>query len=273
MMFFKITSVMKIYVLLLMSLFVFFSCTEKQKNVLIPLENKGKAIVANQSNNQPVKAKQLTIKQPVEAIDSLSGYAQNTTIDFPENYTVLGEALGDLDKDDVQERVVIFDTGEADLFAKRVLSIYKRIGNHWEEFYTSKNAVLSIGKGGIKAEPFYEVSVIENVLIIKHLLRSNAELVFTHKYRFQDDDFYLIGLTNKEMMNCDYNSTFDYNLATGKIIYEDNTIACDEEENESVAENKKETFYNKLDALPTLANIEIWEHNIVSPKLKVQLYY
>ena len=51
---------------------------------------------------------------------------------------------------------------------------------------------------------------------------------YTHRYRFQNNDWQLIGATINYGTPCDYSFTFDYNLSTGNIIYEKDTEFCND---------------------------------------------
>ena len=94
-----------------------------------------------------------------------------------------------------------------------------------------------------------------------------------HKYRYQNNDFELIGFKLHEGILCDYWEDFDFNLSTGKINYKKETENCTDGEEYTYKIIEQETFYHKLDTLPKLSTFEIREREIKSPKYKALLVF
>lgn len=146
----------------------------------------------------------------------------------PNNYTgparVLAESYGDLDGDGLPEKVVVLDsgmTGDSGLGSGRDLLIYK-MNRHeiWHLWHTSRGPVLDSHTGGGADESFSSITINRGTIIIKHSGGSRGKWSYTNRYRYQDNDWYLIGLTVYQGVMCDEFMKFDYNLLTGQAIYE-----------------------------------------------------
>lgn len=187
--------------------------------------------------------------------------------------SVLAEIYGDLDKDRMDEKVVVKELDmEGENGKKRELTIYKKKGNQWKVMVTSETAISESQAGGMMGDPFQEIVIKKGILIISHSGGSSWKWNTTDKYRFQNNQFELIGVTSLYGKLCEYWSDFDYNLSTGKVIYSKQYEKCNEDGKEILGQLEKEVFFNKLNKLPTihLANTET---KIISPKYKAELYF
>lgn len=133
----------------------------------------------------------------------------------PAGFTKLKEADGDLDKDGIPEHIVVFDTKkETDFGTERQLYIYKKQGQRWKLWHKSTGVVLPSEHGGSIGDPFEGIEVQRGCLVIYHFGGTTSRWTYTHRYRFQHNNWYLIGATiNVTNPNCHY----DYNLSTGNI--------------------------------------------------------
>ncbi len=187
--------------------------------------------------------------------------------------SVLAEVYGDLDKDKIEEKVVVKELNEEGEFGKkRELSIFKRKGKQWNLMVTSKTAISESQAGGMMGDPFEEIIIKKGILVISHSGGSSWKWNTTEKYRYQNNQFELIGYNSFYGKLCEYWSDFDYNVSTGKIIYSKEYENCDEEGNQIMEKEEKEVFFNKLKKMPTIHKSDT-QTKIISPKYKAELYF
>ena len=143
---------------------------------------------------------------------------------------ILTEAIGDLTKDGIDERVVIRNTSEVgDFGIIREILIYNWEDEHWVLWHTSTGAVLPSEHGGMMGDPFEGVSIERGCIVFKHFGGSRDKWNYTHRFRFQNNNWELIGATIVVGAPCDQWETLDYNLSNGDVVY---TIEYGECENE-----------------------------------------
>lgn len=194
-------------------------------------------------------------------------------IPLPENYIIIDSVLGDLDNDTIKELVVVFDTKKQDDESESVpreLRIYKKINGTWVDWKKSEQALLGSRDGGMMGDPYAEIKIINGILQITHQGGSSWKWLDTDKYRFQDNDFYLIGHESNYGKLCDYWLKVDFNLSTGKIIIEKEFEEC-EDSNQEVYKRENETFYEEKMKI-TLEKRYDKEIKIVSPKYQHEIY-
>lgn len=187
--------------------------------------------------------------------------------------TPIDSALGDLDKDGIKEKVLVFDTHEWAYYGKaRSLNIYKQVNGVSQLFYQSKNGYypkphnqnpylitkIKIEKGILKFTLYYKAE--NNMKKFYHKKE-------TYKYRFQNNDFVLIGWTNDQWVDCFYKRRVDYNLSTGKVIHTKRLLECSPSPYDlSDDKPEYEVFYQKMDKTITLKNFHFYWNDIISPK-------
>ncbi|WP_417760281.1 hypothetical protein [Shewanella sp.] len=148
------------------------------------------------------------------------------TYSDPQNYAqparILAEAYGDLDEDNLPEKVVVLDSGvNGGMGTGRDLLIYKMDNDEiWHLWHTSHGQVMESDAGGMMGDPFESLSIVRGAIVISHFGGSRDKWNYTHRYRYQDNDWYLIGATIYQGAPCDTFMSFDYNLLSGKAIYE-----------------------------------------------------
>src|SRR5215831_19383679 len=76
-------------------------------------------------------------------------------------------------------------------------------------------AVLDGDEGGVFGDPFQELKVERGVVVITHYGGSRDRWGFTHRYRFQNQQWTLIGLTlgNTDTLNLEHYDNQDINLS------------------------------------------------------------
>lgn len=180
------------------------------------------------------------------------------------------EVLGDLDKDGVDEKVIVSDTSkEGDFGIERKISIYKFANDSWHLWHESQGAVLPSKHGGGMGEPFDGITIENGCIVIRHSGGSRSKWSYTHRYRYQNNNWFLIGATISFGEAACAWDTFDYNMLTGKLEVEKYRTTCDGEDiGEEIIDKYAATI--KIENLPLMDNfypgdneVKISEHSDV----------
>ncbi|MDW3193732.1 MAG: hypothetical protein R8G66_15280 [Cytophagales bacterium] len=194
-------------------------------------------------------------------------------IPVPEGYNILERVDGDLDKDGIEEAVVAYNTAEIDEGSfknvERDLIIYKQQAGKWVKWKSSLQALYGSRDGGMMGDPYDTMSIEIGILNIQHFGGSSWKWSVTDKYRYQDNELFLIGYTSTSGAPCEYFVNADFNVSTGKIIIEKEWENCDDEN----AENKKVSETSLVQGLKvTLQNRHDKRIHIVTPKEKLEVF-
>lgn len=198
---------------------------------------------------------------------------ESQEIAIPEGYYLIESIEGDLDNDGIEETVVAYNTAEvvegSYKNVERDLIVYKKQSGKWVKWKSSLQALYGSRDGGMMGDP-YDTMFIENgILQIQHFGGSSWKWSVTDKYRYQDNELYLIGYTSLSGANCEYWESADFNVSTGKIIVEKEWEDCDSED----AENKKVSETSLVKGLKvTLQNRHEKRIHIVTPKEKLEVF-
>ena len=193
-------------------------------------------------------------------------------IPTPKNYVIIDSVLGDLDNDGREELVVAFNTKKPDEeyeSVPRELKIYKNIDGKWTDWKKSEQALYGSRDGGMIGDPYAGIQIKNGILLISHFGGSSWKWGHTDKYRFQNNDFYLIGYESNSGRPCDYWLNVDFNLSTGKIIIKKEFEDCESEEQE-IYKKENETFYEDQLKI-SLEKRHEKEIQITSPKYNHQI--
>lgn len=181
-----------------------------------------------------------------------------------DGYTILEMIQGDLDKDGIPETAVAYDTGKPGEFGNtRKIQLFK--GNDadgWEEWISSTTAIMESESGGMMGDGFDGLTIEKGILIVYHWGGSRWKWNYTHKYRFQEGDMFLIGATSTGGAPCEYWYDLDYNLSTGDATYSVELDECPDWEADSDYEEKDLSFNDKLDELPRFSTFRVTENFI-----------
>lgn len=180
------------------------------------------------------------------------GVEEAKALAIPAGYKLVGEARGDLNKDDVQEKVLVFDTDQTNDFGTiRAVHVQIKKDGVWTLWYKTIGAVLPSEHGGMMGDPFESVSIKNTCIVFQHFGGSRGKWHYTHRFRHQNDQWELIGATIEEFTFCEYAETMDYNLSTGKIHLKKETKTC-EGDKEVDGEVKEDKWTKKLAKLPNM---------------------
>lgn len=200
-------------------------------------------------------------------------FAQQNGI--PKHYVAIKETTGDLNKDGIDEKVVVYNMSDKEDEINgigRELIIYKKEKGQWRIWQRSKTAVGNSQDGGMMGDPFEDIEIKAGILIISQSGGSSWKWNTTDKYRFQNNQFQLIGYTSYGGKLCEYWQTFDYNISTGKITVEKEFENCDEEGTQTISKKQNENFTYRLKKPITLEKRNKEAIKITSPKYKHELY-
>lgn len=179
-------------------------------------------------------------------------------MDIPNGHTLLTQTSGDLDKDEIDEKIIVLNNGIiSDFGEERTILIFKADNGAWKMWERSTGAILPSKNGGMMGDPFQSIKVENGALVINHFGGSRIKWEYTHRFRFQNEKWELIGATSTSYAPCDEQQIFDYNLASGNVIYKDEKLTCSNGENEKVKAVRYETNFNyKKNSLPTLDDFD-----------------
>lgn len=191
-------------------------------------------------------------------------------VSIPGKYQLLEEKTGDLNNDGVAENVRVYNTTDTtEDGITREIFILKKQGTKWNIWKRSVNAVLKSQQGGMMGDPFQGIEIKNGLLIISVSGGSSWKWSHEDKYRFQNNEFELIGYSGNAGKPCEYWTTIDFNLSTGKLLYKKEYEDC--EKAQQVYKREEEVFYRKGIKL-NLSNRNLSNTRIVSPKYKAELY-
>ena len=108
--------------------------------------------------------------------------------------------------------------------------------------------------GGMMDDPYGGIKTERGCLVIYHGGGSSWKWSYTHRYRFQNEAFELIGATIIHgKLGVEWNE-YDYNLSTGKIIH---TVEKEYYEgDEWVSDICTNEFYSKVNPKPNLSSFQ-----------------
>jgi hypothetical protein len=154
---------------------------------------------------------------------------------IPKGFDTIATARGDLNKDQVTDYAIVMgslsegkqDSGfeELDSLSPRLLIVLIKDGDEWKLAAKSESAILCKSCGGVFGDPFAGIEIKSGILIVDHYGGSNWRWSYTHKFRYQKDDVYLIGQTTLsywDVAQCEKLNEFagteyeDVNFLTGQ---------------------------------------------------------
>lgn len=172
---------------------------------------------------------------------------------IPKGYIKIVEIKGDLDKDGKDETVIVYNSDkrnyeEFNRGFQRVIFILKN--NKRKLKIWKKNSTVILGsKTGFSSEhnTLPEVIIKNGAIIISQSYNTNSRHTYTYKhtYRFQNNDFYLIGSVVKFDDTCQFNRFSEVNFSTGKVIVDNQYFPCFENDKEPLEKDFHKEFNYK----------------------------
>lgn len=148
----------------------------------------------------------------------------------PKYWTLVATALGDLDNVPGDEAAVVYKTpvtGESGY--KHCLAVFKKANGRWQLWHQTTAPLLEDQAGGMMGNPFESIKIERRAVVIAHFGGSRDKWSYTHRYRFQNNNWYLIGANINYGAPCDYWQSLDYNLSTGDAVIKNEKETCEED--------------------------------------------
>ena len=151
---------------------------------------------------------------------------KNADTFVPRGWKIIKRATGDLNKDKLPDLALALSSAEkSDSYndtwdePRLLVILFKEKSGGYRRATVSSNAIMCRGCGGVFGDPFDELSVTRGTIVIRHYGGSRQRWGFTHRFRFQNGDWYLIGRTTIEhdTITREYHE-LDENLLTGDTI-------------------------------------------------------
>lgn len=193
---------------------------------------------------------------------------------IPKGYEKILETKGDLDKDGKEETVTVFNTDKIinniSQGLERKLYILKNINGKLKIWQENSNLLFDSKEGFYPESNELELNIKNNCLIISQSYFSNSRHTVTSKntFRFQNDDFYLIGALVKFDDTCEFNFSSEINFSTGKVIIDDQYSECDSGYEREVPKNYYKEFTYKLPKLIKMNDYKMGKNEIKIPNSK-----
>jgi hypothetical protein len=156
----------------------------------------------------------------------------------PANWKIKSVANGDLNGDNVADVAMVIEYYKAikeqrpdnvtNLGRPRLLLIWFKEGNGYRLALQNNTIIMRSGEAGMVNDAF------DNLSITKRILNIDYEFVRSHwyyKYRYQQNNFYLIGATLGGVSGNNIEDR-DYNFSTRKAIFKFDTIDGDKAKTE-----------------------------------------
>jgi hypothetical protein len=178
---------------------------------------------------------------------------------IPAGYKKIVEVKGDLDKDGKAETVIVYNSNKRNYEDfnrgfQREIFILKNENGKLKIWKKNSTAILG-SKTGFSPEynTLPEVIIKNGAIIISQSYNTNSRHTYTytytytykHTYRFQNNDFHLIGSVIKFDDTCQFNRFSEVNFSTKKVIVDDQYYPCFEDDKEPLEKDfHKEFNYN-----------------------------
>ncbi|MEC5173813.1 hypothetical protein [Chryseobacterium nepalense] len=186
----------------------------------------------------------------------------------PQGATVIETVDGDLDGDYIPEKVIVYNTKDTTDFGNfREIQILKRVNQKWTIMEKSRNAILKSKDGGMMGDPYQSTEIKNGILMITQAGGSSWKWGYTDKYRFQNGHFELIGYSSGSGKPEEYWIDIDFNLSTGKLIFDKEV-----ENTEEYGNSKSEIFIKKGMKINLQNRNQEKRREILLPKTKEKVY-
>jgi hypothetical protein len=174
---------------------------------------------------------------------------------IPEGYDTIATTNGDLNKDKQNDVVLVLKSKEEDAEPKppvegsepippgaRILLVLFKNASGYSLAAKSDSAILCKDCGGIFGDPFDAVMIEKGILIIHHYGGSAWRWSSTYKFRWQNNDFFLIGRTNHTYWNVSHCEKLDDFAGTD---YKDENLVTGDYEHKKISDEGCKLLVNK----------------------------
>ncbi|AZA56808.1 hypothetical protein [Chryseobacterium shandongense] len=186
----------------------------------------------------------------------------------PDGVTIIETIDGDLDGDQIPEKVIVYNTKDSTEYGNiREIQILKKVNEKWTILEKSRNAILKSNDGGMMGDPYQSTEIKNGILMITQAGGSSWKWGYTDKYRFQNGRFELIGYSSGSGKPEEYWIDIDFNLSTGKLIFEKEV-----ENTKEYGDSRKETVIKKGIKLNLQNRNQKGRIEVLLPKTKEKIY-
>jgi hypothetical protein len=179
--------------------------------------------------------------------------AKNITAQNPiEKYAIISEVKGDLNKDNINDKIVVLkdDTNENATYILQLF--FGKPNDKYDLFLSSEKAIPPTYLGASESIDFSEINIKDGILTISfEFSRGGGD----YKFRFNNDNFELIGVTNNTADCTGHTFSSNFNLLTGIRIIEKGRVDSD-----SILSTKKEKIL--IRPLPQLGKFVPFERDL-----------
>lgn len=198
---------------------------------------------------------------------------KNDKIEDSHQDQILKEVFGDLDNDEISERMVVYQTSQESEFGfLRKLVIYKKIDGVDTSWFESSTVILPSGAGGMR-DPFEDIYIQNGGLTIAHLGGSSDRWSYIHTYFFTEEAFKLRSATIEKGESCVSIENIQYDLITGEVQYEKSTGDLCEENDSHTNLFISEKAIQKQAELPDMREFISGENDLKIENLPYPIQY
>ena len=153
----------------------------------------------------------------------------------PAGRTQVFETRGDLDKDGVDEVIMAFNTNKKTdrTGYLRELYICKTVNGTLKLWKKNTSVLWNSEDCGFCTDNGIDLSIVikNNTIIIQQTFWHNTRHTSKYKniYRFQNNDWFVIGSTYKDSYNCGYQHIYDINFSTKQVNVNFDNEDCEDE--------------------------------------------
>lgn len=180
----------------------------------------------------PFLASALLATPPERQEPQFPAWARTTTAFVPTGYHVLKDLAGHLNGDENRDVVLLLgDVREShdaliEDLAPRLLVVLAGDDSGFVFLFANPDAIMGKNDGG-SFDPLESIELDRSVIVIRHMGGSAWRWAYTHRFRFQQGDFFLVGRTLRTFYNANYCRTIrefrpttyeDQNLLTGARV-------------------------------------------------------
>jgi hypothetical protein len=205
-------------------------------------------------------------------------FGQNFDETLPKSYQKISETKGDLDKDGIEEIVYVYNTDKEikNFGFERELYICKITDGKRKLWKKNKSILWKSKDSGFYSENGVEmtIEIVNSTLILKQTFNSNSRHSQTYKniFRFQNNDWFLIGSNCSYDDTCEFNFEYDINFSTKKVNVSEEYHSCEDDE-KVTQKNYYITFKYNFKEIPKMDSFTAGKKELKIPKTGKYFYY
>ncbi|MFD2285055.1 hypothetical protein GJU39_09900 [Pedobacter petrophilus] len=195
----------------------------------------------------------------------------------PSGYTKVLETNGDLDKDGINEVVLVYNTNrKTDRTGfTREMYICKLINGSLKLWKKNASVLWNSDDCGFCLDSGINLSVKikGNTLIIEQTFQHNSRHFSTYRniFRHQNGDWFLIGSKYNDYDTCHFDFQYDINFSTNQVAIDYTFGDCDD--GVPVPKDSELRFKYPFKSIPKMDGFTAGKHEIKIPNAKQYFYY